>query len=652
MKNLPAENFCQVAIISNQPKSIFDYKCQKNCKIGQIVKIPFKGSYKIGVILTKNPSEIPEDKIKEIHQYFNFQLASQIVTLINKLSTYYLTSVGKFLKSFLLFEPNSDAQIASKQIGEPALSILNQEQSKILEYINTSSKNKFLLEGVTGSGKTEIYLHLVAKELEKNMQALVLVPEIMLSNQMINRFTQKLGFQPDVWHSSISKAKKNQIWHKIISGHKCLILGARSAVFLPFQNLSLVVVDEEHDSSYKQDDNLLYNGRDVAVLLSHLFNAKLVLGSATPSIESLNNAKIGKYEHLQIKQKFSDTLANKIEIIDLRTQKLENGRSISPALLEEIKKTLADKSQVLLFLNRKGYAPISLCKSCGEKISCPDCSSYLVYHKEKNRLICHQCGYHQAQENSCKSCNASGSMITYGVGIEKLAEEVRELLPEAKTLTISSDSISHVKDAEKLLKEIAALEYEILIGTQILSKGLHFPRLNLVGVIDADIGATAQDLRATERSYQLMQQVSGRSGRETLGKVFIQTFNPQNSVIQALVTNEKNKLYEKELSIRKEFALPPFTRMIAIIVSSLDQKAAENYIVTLRKLAPAINNNVKILGPVEAPIHKIRNRYRFRMLALAPLNINIQKYVEFWLQQIKTPNKIRVKIDVDPYNFM
>jgi primosomal protein N' (replication factor Y) len=243
-------------------------------------------------------------------------------------------------------------------------------------------------------------------------------------------------------------------------------------------------------------------------------------------------------------------------------------------------------------------------------------------------------------------------MITYGVGIEKLAEEVRELLPEAKTLTISSDSISHVKDAEKLLKEIAALEYEILIGTQILSKGLHFPRLNLVGVIDADIGATAQDLRATERSYQLMQQVSGRSGRETLGKVFIQTFNPQNSVIQALVTNEKNKLYEKELSIRKEFALPPFTRMIAIIVSSLDQKAAENYIVTLRKLAPATNNNVKILGPVEAPIHKIRNRYRFRMLALAPLNINIQKYVEFWLQQIKTPNKIRVKIDVDPYNFM
>lgn len=510
-----------------------------------------------------------------------------------------------------------------------------------------------LVEGVTGSGKTEVYFEAVAEALRAGRQALILMPEIALTSQFLARFEARFGARPAEWHSGITGRKRARIHAGTADGSVRVVAGARSALFMPFRDLALIVVDEEHETAYKQDDGVTYHARDMAVVRGRFDDAAVVLASATPSIESKVNAIKGRYRHLVLPERFGGRQLPSIEAIDLRRHPAERGRWISPPLVAAVNDTMAAGEQALLFLNRRGYAPLTLCRHCGHRFQCPNCSAWLVDHRFRRALVCHHCGHVERRPDVCPSCHATDTLAACGPGVERLAEEVAEVFPDKRAIVLSSDFPGGAERIRAELQSIADGEVDIVIGTQLVAKGHNFPGLTLVGVVDADIGLSNGDPRAAERTFQLMQQVTGRAGRgEKPGRALIQTMQPDHPVLRAIVSGDAQRFYAEEIAMREEAGLPPFGKLAALIVSSPDRAEAENHARALARVAQA-PSNVAVLGPAEAPLALVRGRYRFRLLVRAERGVDMQGYLRDWLSRApKHPAKVRVAVDVDPQSFM
>lgn len=509
-----------------------------------------------------------------------------------------------------------------------------------------------LLEGVTGSGKTEVYFEAIADCLEQGRQALVLLPEIALSAQWLKRFAARFGVPPVEWHSDLGQSERRRNWRAVIEGRADVVVGARSALFLPFTNLGLIVVDEEHEASFKQDEGVPYNARDMAVVRGKIGNFPVILASATPSLESLVNAQNEKYTHVKLPSRYGGASLPDIEIVDLKEHRPGVQSWISEPLRLAIETTLGAGEQVMLFLNRRGYAPLTLCDCCGHRLQCPHCSAWLVEHRLMGRLQCHHCGYTTRLPKSCPECDAEESFKACGPGIERLTEEAERLFPDRKIAMMASDTVTSPQAAATFVAAMERGDIEILIGTQIVAKGYHFPNLTLVGVIDADLGLAGGDLRASERTYQLLSQVAGRAGRETRqGKVFLQSYLPQHPVIEAIARQQGDAFFALEAAGRESAAMPPFGRLAAVILSSANAESVASFARNLARRAP-IAENLSILGPAPAPLSMIRGRHRHRFLIKCARDVNIQTVIKKWLQGERVPNDIRLQIDIDPYNFM
>ena len=509
-----------------------------------------------------------------------------------------------------------------------------------------------LLEGVTGSGKTEVYFEALAAALAAGRQVLVLLPEIALSVQWLDRFARRFGVRPAVWHSDLTSAQRRATWRQIARGAVSVVVGARSALFLPLARLGLIVVDEEHDGSYKQEDGVIYHARDMAVVRARLAHAPIVLVSATPSLETQVNAAQGRYGRLHLPDRHAGAQLPRIEAIDLRRHPPPRGRWLTPALVEAVGATLARGEQVMLFLNRRGYAPLTLCRACGHRLHCPNCSTWLVEHRLIGRLICHHCCHAERLPPECPHCGTPGAFVPCGPGVERLADEVGALFPGARCAIMASDLMIGPAAAEALVGAMAAREIDILVGTQMMAKGHHFPHLTLVGVVDADLGLAGGDLRAGERTYQLLHQVAGRAGRaEHPGRVLLQTASPEQPVMQALLSGDERRFFETETAERRAHGMPPFGRLAALIVSARDGELADRVARQLGRAAPRAPG-VAVLGPAPAPLSLLRGRHRRRLLLKAPRDVAVQPLLRAWLAGVKLPGAARVAVDVDPYSFL
>lgn len=510
-----------------------------------------------------------------------------------------------------------------------------------------------LVDGVTGSGKTEVYFEAIAEVLRLGRQALVLVPEIALTGQFLDRFARRFGFGPAPWHSGVAQKKRARIWAGVASGEVQVVVGARSALFLPFRDLGLVVVDEEHEQAYKQDDGVRYHARDMAIVRARLHGVPAVLASATPSVESRVNSDQGRYRRLILPERFGGRAMPSIQTIDLKRKGGPRGRWIAPALEVAVRETLAVGDQVLLFLNRRGYAPLTLCDACGERIQCPNCTAWLVEHRFRRRLVCHHCGFSTPPLEHCPKCQAVDSFVACGPGVERVAEECAITFPGARLLILSSDMAGGVERLRQEIDAVAKGEADIVIGTQLVAKGHNFPHLALVGVIDADIALAHGDPRAGERTFQILQQVVGRAGRAKDGsRAFIQTHQPDHPVIDAIVKDDREAFYKTEIAMREAARLPPFGRLAALVVSGTDQSAVNAYARGLARSAPR-EAAVSVLGPAEAPIALMRGRYRVRMLARSERGFDLSGWLSRWLSSVEAPRgDTRLEIDIDPQNFL
>jgi primosomal protein N' (replication factor Y) len=511
-----------------------------------------------------------------------------------------------------------------------------------------------LLDGVTGSGKTEVYYEAVAETLRAGRQALIMLPEIALTSQFIDRFAARFGCPPVEWHSALPTAERGRAWRAVATGEARVVVGARSALFLPYEDLGLIVVDEEHDPGFKQDDRVHYQARDMAVVRGSLGRFPVILSSATPSIESHVNARTGRYRHVMLTSRFSGAELPAVTAIDLRKDPPEKGRWLSPVLAEAVAATLERKQQVLLFLNRRGYAPLTLCRSCGHRFECPQCTAWLVEHRFRHRLHCHHCGFSLPIPEHCPHCGDAGSLVACGPGIERVAEEVAERFPAARLALLSSDLIPGLAEMREAIRAIEAGEVDIIIGTQIVAKGHNFPLLATVGVVDGDLGlAQGADPRAGERTFQLLNQVTGRAGRVfAQGKGYVQTHMPEHPVMQAILSGDREAFLEREIEVRRRGLLPPFGRLAALIISARDKALAESFAREVARRAPPTGWN-SVLGPAQAPRAVVRGRHRWRLLVKAAREIDIQAYLRAWVANLPAiKGDVRLSIDVDPYSFL
>ena len=509
-----------------------------------------------------------------------------------------------------------------------------------------------LLDGVTGAGKTEVYFEAIVRAVEQDRQVLVLLPEIALTAEWLDRFEARFGARPTQWHSDLTSTERRRHWRAVAENRAKVIVGARSALFLPYADLGLIVVDEEHDPAFKQEDGVIYHARDMAVARASLGEIPVVLASATPSLESLRNVELDRYRHLSLPERAGGALLPAIETIDMRQNRLPATRWLSAALVEAAETALAGGEQVLLFLNRRGYAPLTLCRHCGHRFECPNCSAWLVEHRFAGRLICHHCGHSTRQPKACPACGEEDSFAACGPGVERLLEEARATFPEARAMVVASDTVHGPAAAQALMQAIRENEYNLVIGTQILAKGHNFPHLTLVGVIDADLGLSGGDLRASERTFQLMSQVAGRAGRGLKpGRALLQTYNPGHPVIEALVSGERDRFIAQEMEERRQAAMPPCGRLVALIVSGADE---QQVVATAQKLARAgpRGPDIRVLGPAPAPLRLLRGRFRYRLLLHTRKAVNASHIARDWLAAADIPNAVRVAVDVDPYSFL
>jgi len=519
--------------------------------------------------------------------------------------------------------------------------------------VSENSFNVFLLDGVTGSGKTEVYFEAVARALEQGHQVLILLPEIALTQQFLDRFHARFGAPPAEWHSGLAPRRRERVWRQTAQGRIRVVAGARSALFLPFRNLGLIIVDEEHDTAYKQEDRVFYNARDMAVARGHIAGIPVILASATPSVESLVNAAQGRYRRVHLPLRFAGAAMPGLKAVDMRKNPPPARCFLSPLLIAAMGKVLQRGEQSLLFLNRRGYAPLTLCRVCGYRFSCPDCSGWLVEHRHCGRLLCHHCGYHRPVPEACPECGTLDHLVACGPGVERIAEEVSENFSDARVLVLSTDTAGGVKQLRFELEAIARGDIDIVIGTQLVAKGHHFPHMTLVGVVDADIGLANGDPRAAERTFQLLSQVTGRAGREHAESCgLIQTYQPDHPVMKAIIANDREAFYAREIEERKPNHLPPFGRLAALIVSGEERPEAENHARALRRAAPAASE-ITVLGPAEAPLALIRGRYRFRLLVHGHRHVDIQAFVRALLVKAPAPRgSVRVQVDIDPQSFL
>ena len=536
--------------------------------------------------------------------------------------------------------------------------VFTDDQQRAVETLRSAVDAKTfsvsLLDGVTGSGKTEVYFEAVARALAQGQQALIMLPEIALTSQFMSRFAERFGGAPVEWHSALSPLDRARAWRWVAEGQARVVVGARSALFLPYPDLGLVIVDEEHDQGYKQDDRVHYQARDMAVVRGSLGAFPVVLASATPSIESHVNASTGRYRHVVLPGRYSGAELPEITGIDLRAEQPDKGRWLAPPLVSAVEETLAKGQQSLLFLNRRGYAPLTLCRACGHRIECPQCTAWLVEHRFRNRLHCHHCGFSLPVPEKCAKCGEEGGLVACGPGVERVAEEVAERFPAARLALLSSDLIPGLVEMRQVIKGIENGEADIIIGTQIVAKGHHFPDLSLVGVVDGDLGlAQGADPRAGERTFQLLHQVTGRAGRAYAGgRGMVQTYNPDHPVMQAIISGDRESFLAQEIRVRQRGLLPPFGRLAALVISARDKTLAENAAREIARAAP-YSEKIQVLGPAEAPLAIIRGRHRWRLLVKASRELDIQSYIRAWMEAVPPiKGDLRLSIDIDPYSFL
>jgi len=520
----------------------------------------------------------------------------------------------------------------------------------------TSGFAAVLLDGVPGSGKTEVYFEAVAEALKHGQQVLVLLPEIALSSQWLARFERRFGARPAEWHSDLGARDRRETWRAVANGKVGVVVGARSALFLPYQNLGLIVIDEEHDPAFKQEEGVIYNARDMAVVRAHLGEIPICLASATPSLETAVNAESGKYTLLHLPERHGGAVLPDLDLIDMRREKLPATRWLSPSLVEALTETFAAGEQAMLFLNRRGYAPLTLCRTCGFRLACPNCSAWLVEHRVKGRLQCHHCGHTVPMPERCPNCEAEHSFHACGPGVERVAEEAKLAFPDARVVLASSDTLTGPRAAADLIERIERHEVDLIIGTQIVAKGYHFPMLTLVGVVDGDLGLAGGDLRAAERTYQLLYQVAGRAGRgERPGRVLVQTYQPDHAVMQAMKSGVRERFIAEEVKAREDLHMPPFGRLVALIVSGAHEHAVDAQAVSLIRCAPHYDG-IEVLGPAPAPLALLRGRHRRRLLMKLKPGIAPQPVVREWLERLAHAKRrekgVRIQIDVDPQSFL
>ena len=628
---------------------------------GTVVDVPFGRRTVTGVVWGAGRGDAPPEKLKSVIGPADLPpLPETSRAFVDWVASYTLTPPGAVLKmvfgSMRVIQPKKKdvyaAPVFDPDFHQPNLT---QEQKHAADILVKNTSGNFsvtLLDGVTGSGKTEVFCEAIAASLRQGKQALVLLPEIAMTAALIDRFAKRFGERPVEWHSELTERQRRLNWHAIARGQAKFILGARSALFLPYPHLGLIVVDEEHEAAYKQEEGVIYHGRDMAVARGHIGKIPVILSSATPSLETAFNVRQKKYRHVVLPRRFGKASMPRIETIDLRKQELGKQQFISQPLLKNLQETIASGKQAMLFLNRRGYAPLTLCRACGHRLQCPQCTSWLIEHKQSGRLHCHHCDYSMKLPDECPSCHAAGKFAACGPGVERVAEEIKARLPHARCAIMASDMLDDRKAAEELVRKMNERELDLLIGTQIMAKGYHFPLLTLVGVVDADLGLGAGDPRAAERTFQLLQQVAGRSGRaEDPGAVFLQTTAPDHPVMQALIKGDRDAFMEAELAEREAYHLPPVWRLAAVTVSGEDTKEVIRFADMLAAAAPQ-NEKIRILGPAPAPFAMLRGRYRHRILLQAERNVNVPETLRLWLGSVKMPRSLRLLIDVDPYSFM
>jgi primosomal protein N' (replication factor Y) len=645
-------------IIARPFDKVFTYKLDdQSLEIGQIVIVPFGKAMEVGMIMASDVKK-PDYNIKKIESIISGIKFNEInIKFLKWVSDYTLAPIGSVLKLFTINKDIISYQRDTKDLPEPSFksTILNDEQDKAkvdMLKIQKYSHKPIVLEGVTGSGKTEVYFDLIECEINKSKQILIMVPEISLTPQLENRFKERFGIEISIWHSKITPKRRKEIWHKCYEGEPIVVIGARSSLFLPFKNLGLTVIDEEHDSSYKQEDSIRYQARDLAVVKANYEKNKLILTSATPSLETINNINNKKYHHVFLSKQYSGLPLPQISLVDLSKNKLEKNQWISSLLKNEIENCLSNKEQALIFLNRRGYSPLSLCVECGYRHQCSQCSSWLVMHQQKKRLLCHQCGSIEEMSFNCPKCLAKDSIKFIGPGVERIAEELTQSFPDKVVNVMSSDLINSPKKIKELIDKFSNKEIDIIVATQIMAKGYDFPNLSLVGVIDADAGLFGGDMRAIEKTYNMLQQVSGRAGRsQQTGKVIIQTYYPEQPIIQSLQQRDRTTFIHQALMEREQFNIPPFGFMTSIIVSGSSKANVEKIsqqLVYFRKYSEECN----VLGPVEAPINLLKGKFRYRILLKGKSRKNLNVFTKKMVNSVKIPSAVKVIIDVDPYSFM
>ena len=646
-------------VVTRPFDKVFTYSStNEQLEIGQVVLVPFGKKIEAGIIWKKNVKN-PGYEIKEVTKICNdLILQNSSIDFINWIASYTLAPLGAVLKLFLI---NNDIvefdkeKLDSFNNTEPSLVSLSEEQENSFKEITQSfnkSNKPVLLEGVTGSGKTEVYFEIIDKFLKEKKQILIMVPEISLTPQLETRVKKRFGMEVCLWHSKITKKNRQKIWHKCFAGDLVIVIGARSSLFLPFTNLGLIVVDEEHDSSYKQEDNIRYQARDLAVVRAKIEKNFILLASATPSLETINNVKIKKYDQVYLSKQFSGTPLPEISIIDLNKNKLDKDKWISQSIIDSISQCLENKEQTLIFLNRRGYSPLTLCNSCGFRYECDQCSSWMVMHQHKKVFLCHQCGTIKKLNLDCPQCNEKDSIKFVGPGVERVAEELKEFFPGKNISIMSSDNVNTPNKIKKFITDINNKDIDIIVATQIMAKGYDFPNLSLVGIVDADAGLFGGDPRAIEKTFNLLQQVGGRAGRgKKIGKVFLQTYFPDQEIIKSIQLREREAFIERALEERKNFNIPPFGFMTSIILSSHTKALV---LKQASRLAQQDQNseNIKILGPVEAPIFLLRGQYRYRILLKSNSRKNLNKFTKKIVEKTKLPSSVKLIIDVDPYSFM
>ena len=629
---------------------------------GTFVRVPFRKGEIVGVVwgTPDAGTALPAaSKLKPLGEVLDLPpLPQALQQLVAWTAFYTITPLGLALKLAMPTPevlksnkaprafPLPDADHAPPQLGDGQAEALRAMTAR------PDGFQTFLLDGVTGSGKTEVYFEAVAATLRQGRQALILLPEIALSAQMLSRFARRFGAPPALWHSALPPALRRDTWRAIADGAARVVIGARSALFLPFAALGLIVVDEEHDGSYKQEEGIIYNARDLAVVRARAEGIPLVLASATPSLESLMNVDAGRYQRLHLPDRHAGAQYPEVTLIDMRQEKLPAGKWLSQPLQQAVRATLARGEQALLFLNRRGYAPLTLCRGCGHRWQCPQCTAWLVAHRRQQILQCHHCGFSDGWPVACPACAATDSLTPCGPGVERLAEEAAVLFPEARLAQVSSDSMSSRTAAETLIGQITSGEVNLLVGTQIVAKGYHFPGLTLVGVVDADMGLSGGDLRAAEKTWQMLHQVAGRAGRaDKPGRVYLQTFQPQHPVMQTLRRDDRPAFIRQQILERQPAHWPPFGRLVAVIVSGADAAEAERAAGILAR-AWRDMPEVTLLGPAPAPLFRLQGRYRFRFLLKAGRRVTVQDTLRNWLGAARVPASVRVQVDVDPYGFL